>query len=139
MDWEKFKRQLEQADNDALLRALVEQAKMMDSNIDSYEAVKIIKMELLTRLDGEPVTEKDWLMGLTAEQEQAVLDQYQQGTDISIIQKGLGDNIAQKAVRLAVAKVYGTQMACERCGITTHIAHKIGEQLFCIECGSIKK
>lgn len=139
MNFERFKEQLAQADNDSLVVSLIEHAKKMDEDLNYYEAVKLIKKELLERLDGEPVAEKDWREELTAEEVQAVLQQYERGVSISVIQKGLGDNVAQKAVRQAVAKEYGTQVDCERCGLTTHIAHTLGEQLSCVQCGTIKK
>lgn len=139
MNFERFKEQLAQADNDSLVVSLIEHAKKMDEDLNYYEAVKLIKKELLERLDGEPVAEKDWREELTAEEVQVVLQQYEQGADISIIQKGLSDNVSQKAIRAAVAKVYGVQEECERCGTTIHIAHAIGQQVYCVQCGIIKK
>lgn len=50
MDWEEFKKKIEQADNDSLVRSLVEHAKKMDEDLNYYEAVKLIKRELLERL-----------------------------------------------------------------------------------------
>lgn len=51
MDFEKFKEQIEQADNDSLITSLIEHSKKADTDINYYEAVKLIKKELLNRLE----------------------------------------------------------------------------------------
>lgn len=43
MDWGKFKEQIANADNDGLVRSLIDHAKKMDNDVAYYEAVKLIK------------------------------------------------------------------------------------------------
>lgn len=51
MNLENFKKQIAATDNDSLIRSLVEHAKKMDEDVNYYEAVKLIKAELLQRLE----------------------------------------------------------------------------------------
>jgi len=50
MDFESFKNKLKGADDDALIASLIEHAKKMDEDINYYDAVKLIKAELLQRM-----------------------------------------------------------------------------------------
>ena len=45
-----FKEKVEKTENELLVDSLIEHAKKSDENIDYYEAMKILKNELLKRL-----------------------------------------------------------------------------------------
>lgn len=51
MNWETFQEQLAKADNDGLVRSLIEHVKKMDNDENYYEAVKLLKAEILSRLE----------------------------------------------------------------------------------------
>jgi len=55
--FEEFKRKVEQSENAPLVDSLIEHAKKADENIDYYEATKIIKYEILKRLDTKDTRE----------------------------------------------------------------------------------
>lgn len=49
--FEEFKEKVQNADNAPLIDSLIDHAKKADENTDYYEATKIIKHEILRRLD----------------------------------------------------------------------------------------
>lgn len=142
MNFEKFEQQIAAADNDSLIRSLIEHSKKMDSDENFYEAVKLIKKELLERLEGDDLDdtpEKIWREELTEDEFSEVVELYQNGMSISKIQSELNDeNLSQKAIRLAIASEYGVTEKCMGCdAVTTHIAHEINGAKSCINCGRI--
>lgn len=143
MNFEKFEQQIAAADNDSLIRSLVEHAKKMDTDVNFYEAVKLIKKELLERLEGDDLDspQKKWREELTENELMEVLELYRNGMSISKIQKHLGDEkLSQKAIRLAIANEYGESKKCTHCDeITTHIAHEINGAISCVNCGKISR
>lgn len=140
MDFEKFKKQIEQADNDGLIRSLVEHAKKMDTDIAYYEAVKIIKGELLDRLEGKWIEEKEWRNELTEQEKVQAVALYKQGVAINKIPSALGDdNLAVKPIRLLIADKFGVLIDCERCGLIEHVAYTIGEHVACVQCGRVQQ
>ena len=142
MDYERFKEKVIAADNDSLLRSLIDYAKKMDSDLESYEAIKILKDELLKRLEGEEVEqeEKVWRKDLTDVEKEKVIELYECGYSIGRIQFELADgNISHKAIRILVAERFGKEIECVNCGgKTLHVAFKKDDRVTCIECGKIK-
>lgn len=49
--FKEFKIKVEQSENAALIDSLIEHAKKSDENTDFYEAMKIVKYEILDRLE----------------------------------------------------------------------------------------
>src|SRR5699024_12812143 len=48
---EEFKKKVKNAEDDPLIDSLIEHAKKADENTDYYEAVKILKYEIVKRLE----------------------------------------------------------------------------------------
>src|SRR5699024_12617918 len=51
--FEEFKNKAKSAEDDPLIDSLIEQAKQADENTDYYEAVKILKYEIVKRLENK--------------------------------------------------------------------------------------
>lgn len=50
---EEFKKKVKNAEDDPLIDSLIEHAKKADENTDYYEAVKILKYEIVKRLENK--------------------------------------------------------------------------------------
>lgn len=141
MNLKEFGMKVEASDNDSLLRSLIEHAKKMEDDLTNYEAVKLIKTELLERLEGDFEEPKKWREQLTDEEFLKAVEMYENGISISEIRKSLDEeNLSLKAVRLAIAGKYGIAEKCEYCKeVTDHVAFKRNDKASCIRCGRITR